>query len=418
MPVRRYDRATLILDAKNKTPQGFLRVPARLTRTGIFLYRRADGTMRRELRLPEHVFDAASMASFSLAPLTLDHPPEPVTPDNVAKYRVGTVGENIRRDGDYMATTVVIENADAIKAVESGKRELSNGYECVLDETPGEWNGEKYDAIQTAIVANHSAIVQQGRAGPEVRLRMDAADAEQIEPINPEPATPGPLKRGNPMEKIVIDGVECEVSPLAAQLIRKTAKAAQEKHDADEKAHKDALAAADAKLATAQAETKQAKADADTNKGKFDAAEAARIAAEKARTDAVAPEAVAALVAARVEIETKGRAVLGNDAKLAGKTPLAIKKDCLAKLAPEMKLDGKSDDRIEGAFEYAFETFAKQNPAAIARAGVLAPPPKKKDGEEHKDENEDKDPRAEFMAAQNKTDSLPGMRAPDRHAKA
>jgi hypothetical protein len=76
------------------------------------------------------------LASFSLAPLTLEHPPEPVTADNVDKYRVGTAGELVRQDGEFVATTVVVENADAIRAVEQGKRELSCGYECELDESP------------------------------------------------------------------------------------------------------------------------------------------------------------------------------------------------------------------------------------------------------------------------------------------
>jgi hypothetical protein len=57
-------------------------------------------------------------------------------------------------------------------------RELSLGYDLVLDETPGEWNGQPYDAIQTGIVINHLAIVREARAGEEARLNIDGKDNE------------------------------------------------------------------------------------------------------------------------------------------------------------------------------------------------------------------------------------------------
>ena len=42
---------------------------------------------------------------------------------------------------------------------------MSLGYNLDLIEEPGEWNGEKYDAIQTNIRINHLAIVDKARAG-------------------------------------------------------------------------------------------------------------------------------------------------------------------------------------------------------------------------------------------------------------
>ena len=51
----RFDLAGLTGRAQ-RTPQGFLRAPAWVTRVGVFPYRRADGTVQRELRLPEEVF--------------------------------------------------------------------------------------------------------------------------------------------------------------------------------------------------------------------------------------------------------------------------------------------------------------------------------------------------------------------------
>ena len=50
---------------------------------------------------------------------------------------------------------------------------MSLGYVCKIDETPGEWNGQKYDQIQRDINYNHLAVVHKGRAG-NARIRLDA----------------------------------------------------------------------------------------------------------------------------------------------------------------------------------------------------------------------------------------------------
>lgn len=154
MTVRRYDAASL--DKAVFTPAGFLRAPAVLTRVGVFEYRRADGSVRRELRLPEEVFRPDSLASIGLAPITDDHPAEGfVTPENAKDLTVGHLGEDVRRDGDVVRATALIMDGEAIAKVKAGRRQLSLGYICELDPTPGEWNGQRYDAIQRDIVVNH-----------------------------------------------------------------------------------------------------------------------------------------------------------------------------------------------------------------------------------------------------------------------
>lgn len=185
MPVR-LDRASY--RKPKKLPNGYLRADAVLTRVGVFEYRRADGTIRRELRLPEEVFSQDSLASFSMMPVTDEHPPVALDAENTHEFQVGVVGENPRADGDHVISTVMVTDAKVVAAVEKGaKRELSCGYNCKLDETPGEWNGQRYDAIQRQIRGNHVALVTKGRAGPEACLRMDSeaaimADDEAADP--------------------------------------------------------------------------------------------------------------------------------------------------------------------------------------------------------------------------------------------
>lgn len=387
MIVKRYDRVELRID-ENRTPQGFLRADAAIARTGVQIYRRSDGSQRREYRPPEEVFHKDAIASFQMAPITLHHPPEPVTAGNAAKYTKGVVYEPMKHDnGRHVQATALIMHADAIEAATTGRAaEVSAGYECDLDETPGTSpEGEQYDSIQRNIRANHVALVPFGRAGPEVRLKLDAADAEQIEEA--EPPSPAQPKKEQTM-KFMIDGVEYEVSEQVAQAISK-----ERRDDA-------------AKLEKVTAERDTFRTDADKQKARADVAEAAKDAAEKARKDAEDPKRVDALVSARADLITRARAVMGADFKLDGKDAAAVKREMLVKLAPDIKLDGKSSDYIEALFDHAFADFEKKNPAALARAGLLAPPAPGARGDEG---GEGDDPREKMMEEQRKKSQSMGQ---------
>ena len=50
------------------------------------------------------------------------------------------------------------------------KRELSPGYRYRPDMTPGTWGGLQYDGVMRDIMANHIALVIEGRQGPEVTV--------------------------------------------------------------------------------------------------------------------------------------------------------------------------------------------------------------------------------------------------------
>jgi hypothetical protein len=159
-----------------RTADGRLVAEGLLTRAGVFSYRNPDGTERRELRLPDEVFRKDALDSFALTPVTNNHPPELINAKNAKRYSVGTVGENVQKDGDFVRARLVVHDAETIRQMEAGKASLSCGYEVELDKTPGvhpEYG--RYDAIQRRIVGNHVAIVDTARAGEAARVRMDAA---------------------------------------------------------------------------------------------------------------------------------------------------------------------------------------------------------------------------------------------------
>lgn len=153
---------------KVKTPEGYLICSdAILARTGKQTYTRnelfqdGDNSEVEVDRTPEEVFSEETLASFENKPLTITHPDEDVTPDNHRELGVGFVRDVRRatRDGqEVMIANIVVTDAEAIEAIESGELlELSCGYDCDIsdDEHP----------CQRNIRGNHVALCKQGRAG-------------------------------------------------------------------------------------------------------------------------------------------------------------------------------------------------------------------------------------------------------------
>lgn len=95
-------------------------------------------------------------------PVTVDAPQK----DNV----VGSIGSDVVFDAPYLQASLCIWDAAAIAGVESEKQcELSCGYRYDPDMTPGTTgDGEAYDGVMRNIRGNHLALVEVGRAGPDV----------------------------------------------------------------------------------------------------------------------------------------------------------------------------------------------------------------------------------------------------------
>lgn len=158
------------------TPEGYLKDRPILTRTGIFEYVNPDGTVRRELRLPEDVFEPESLSSYKGKPIIITHDAGLVTKDNVHQHQIGTILTEGYRSGDDVRAEIIIHDTDEMRS--AGLKELSLGYNLELDETPGEWNGVHYDAIQRNIRINHLALVREARAGDKARLNIDGRDSK------------------------------------------------------------------------------------------------------------------------------------------------------------------------------------------------------------------------------------------------
>jgi hypothetical protein len=165
------------------SPEGYLKAWAKIARTGVQLYQTENG-IRREYRPPEEVSKADSLKSFSEVPICFEHPPAMLSAINAKQASIGWTGEKVIYDGGFVATSAKIIDAQAIEAILSGKKtELSAGYSCRIEMTPGVApNGEAYDCIQREIQGNHVAITAKARGGAELKL-MDRKDSKWAEAI-------------------------------------------------------------------------------------------------------------------------------------------------------------------------------------------------------------------------------------------
>ena len=324
-----------------RTPQGFLRVPAYVTRAGVLEYKRADGTTVRELRHPDEVFRPASLESLSAAPLTDLHPKEMVSPKNVRSLRVGHVGEAVRQDGHRVAATVTIEDEQMIALVERGeRREISCGYACAIDATPGVWDGEHYDAVQRDIVYNHAALGPRnwGRAGSEVALRLDSGDAMSATAYGAPPERRDDGTTDLPGGDAQMDHVTIRVDELDVQVPKQWAQVIEKAL----KQRDDAL-------------TERTK-ERDTAQGRLDALTKEHEEVKKQLTAAADPARVDAAVHARATLLEQARKVLPAEHKFDGQTPRQIHEAVLTKLDAKLDLKGKSDEYVSARFDHAIES--------------------------------------------------------------
>lgn len=171
-----------------ETVEGFLicrNVP--IARTGEMEYLecelKPDGSSSKMVtvcRSPDEVFSEAALSSFEGKPVTDEHPPELLTPDNCIQYARGHA-QNIRKGtGEWEGHVIAdlhIQDDELIRAVQGGKREISCGYECSYTEN------EDGTYSQHDIRGNHIAVVTRGRAGKHVAI-LDSR--KKVEAVRPE----------------------------------------------------------------------------------------------------------------------------------------------------------------------------------------------------------------------------------------
>ena len=335
-----------------KTAEGFLVARAPVTSIGVFSYRNPDGSERRELRLPEEVFNADSLASLRLKPLTLLHPEEAVTPENIEALQVGSVGSDVTTDSYRVYVSLAATKKDGIDAVETGTaRSLSCGYTCDIEWSSGVWMGMKYDCIQRNIRYNHVALVPVPRAGDGNSIRMDAAGTPTLPDMNKYEVNNN--QNEDKMDKIHLDGADYQAEPQVIAAYNKAVDRADGLEKDLEQLRKDSKAEAE-KLT---AEKSAVEAERDSYKDRLDKAEAE--------------------LAAKAHLDILGKATAAGVEVKADMADADIKKAVIGKVFPSANLDGKDESYIDARFDCACETIAMQKEAGSRGDAADIPPQNK-----------------------------------------
>lgn len=307
---------------------GFLTAPVTLARVGVQHYSgmelgiKDQATKMFGVYRPEsEVFDPVSIDSFVNLVSTNDHPNSPVTTDNVKSLQVGTVSGVMPEKGNGVISGVLtVTDKKMIDKVKAGKNEVSVGYAHDLKEESGEFNGVKYDYVQTGIRANHLAIVDAGRCGSACKITLDDTKEKTM--------------------VITIDGINYNVEDQQlAQAIQKQ----QSAYDAEKE-----------KMKKEKEDAEKEKEEAIKEKDKAEAAKDSLTADAKKFTD----DAIKKMVADKAVLLTTARSILGD------KMPECVTCDSEIKAAVIEKVDGKdvsgkSDDYIQAMFDMSVEKFDK-----------------------------------------------------------
>lgn len=347
-----------------KTAEGFLVARAPVTSIGVFTYRNPDGSERRELRLPEEVFNEDSLATLRMKPLTLLHPDEAVTPDNIGELQVGTVGSDVTTDSYRVYVSLSATRPDGIEAVENGTaRSLSCGYVCDIEWTSGTWMGMKYDCIQRNIRYNHVALVPVPRAGDGNSIRMDAAGTPTLPDLNKHESN---KNNEDKMDKIHLDGADYQAEPQVIAAYNKAMDRADGLEKELNKVREDAKSAEDA----LKAEKSTVEAERDSLKERIDAMEKEL------------PGKIDSAVQSRLDLVGKATAA-GVEVK-ADMADAEIKKAVISKVFPNANLDGKDDAYVNARFDCACEISATKGDDKSRKDAADIPP------QNHEDSAQDK----------------------------
>lgn len=397
MKKQRYDKS-VILDYR-ETPEGYLTVTVPITRPGVFPYQRNDGTVQMEAKLPEDLFSDSTISTACSKPITDDHPNEPVTADNYSRYAKGMSHTDAKVKDFKLYVSLTITDKSLIQKIHDGKREISIGFLSDVVAESGTYKGMNYEFVQRNIEINHIAIVDEGRAGPEVGIRNDSAAAYQIDAA--ETNTPAfqvgdriqvnianphmPGQSGGEVREavltwvygIIFDGMEdmgihkwYVEDELKAENASKQTNGKKKMPGMDKKgvvkmpiykidgqeyevdsAVKSFLDAQLARLDAANIKVKEF----DALQGSYDATEAKLKKAEtdldEAKKQNLSADELNKKVQARVELVANASKYLGDSFDFIGKTDREVKEAVILKANPDFKGDGKSDEYIDAFFD-------------------------------------------------------------------
>lgn len=339
----RYDVSTI--RGYDVTDEGYLKVRARIARTGIQSYKDANGGIRLEYRPESEVASNEALDSFREKCVTKEHPPVLLDASNTKDYAIGFTSADVSYSDGFIESTVTVTDKETIDEIMRGQiREVSCGYKVDYIDEPGVTpDGQHYDGYQKNIRGNHVAIVKRARGGPQVRLMLDSADAAVTELFNSQI---GEIMSAN----IVFDGVSFEADSALAGAItaeREDAKASY----ADMKRKYDEMASKASKMQEEMdAMQKEMKGMCDAAEGRADAL-AEEVASIKLDLKAAEQVNIDSLVEQRIALIDKARTNLDSTFDFSGKTAREIMEASIKAVRADADVSERSDDYVQAMFD-------------------------------------------------------------------
>lgn len=348
MRIQVNDRLTYQASAREITDNGFLKVPARVARTGVQEYLASELSLTdrpshqivRVYRPAEEVFKQDSLDSYNGADVTIEHPSKMVDAQTFRDVSCGLVKGSGRKDGDFVVADMIVKCKDAISAIEGGKVQVSAGYMASYDETPGTTpEGENYDFVQRDIDINHVAIVSVARGGAQVRL---------FDSLN---------QKGKTMATITLDsGRQVDVSdPANATLVAEAFDSLKAALDASYKETESAKA----KAAAAEEKADKAEAKADEKEEELDK--------EKAKTSDAAIKGLIEAIASTMDAAKK---IAGESFTCDSRDILTIQREALKSVNDSIDWADKSDVYVQARFDAASEAPINHSHRQLAQDGA------------------------------------------------
>ena len=101
----------------------------------------------------------------------------------------GVIGQDVYFDGTTLKGNIKVFSEAMANLIANGKKELSCGYRCRYEYSPGVYNGQEYQYVQRDIRGNHLALVENGRMGPDVAVLEHLTftiDSKEFQPMAEE----------------------------------------------------------------------------------------------------------------------------------------------------------------------------------------------------------------------------------------
>ena len=352
----RYDVSTI--QNYEFTDEGYLRVKARIARTGIQSYTDANGGIRLEYRPEEEVAANAALDSFREKCVTKEHPPVLLDASNTKDYAVGFTSADVSYSEGFVESTLTVTDKETIDEIMRGNvREVSCGYKVDYSPEPGITpDGQHYDGIQKNIRGNHVAIVNRARGGAQVRLMLDSADAAVNVLIN---HSTGVIMAAN----IAFDGVSFEADPALAAAISAERDDAKGSYADMKRKYEDAMAEASKMKEEMDAMQKEMKGKCDSAEGRADAL-AEEVESLKTDLEAAKQVNVDSLVEERIALIDKARTSLDSAFDFAGKSTREIMEASIKAVRGDADLSERSDDYVTAMFDTLAESAPRGDSAA------------------------------------------------------